>query len=111
MLITLIVEIIIASIFKIIKDIKIENIIYVNLITQIFLQVIIRIIQLPYLYLFLVIEIIIIIIEFILYKLLSKYNNNKKLINYVIFANTSTAALTFVIPHLVNFVLELLKNI
>lgn len=91
---TFVVEIIIALIMKI-KNIK--TIFITNLVTNIILQLSLLYIPLSYIIKFAIIEILIIITEYFVYK---RYFNNiseNKVIGYTLLANLTSALLTFII--------------
>lgn len=94
LILTVAVEIIVALIMKI-KNIK--TIFIVNLITNIILQLALIYIPLSYMLTFTIMEILVIITEYLIYK---KYFNNipkNKVITYTLIANIISALLTFII--------------
>lgn len=96
-LITIIVEISVANIFSIFKELKLKNIITVNFVSQLFLHILISIVPTAYMIKFCILEVIILFMEFYLYKLFG-YNSSKgNLIKFVFVANILTATLTFFI--------------
>jgi len=96
-IITVLLESIIAYIFKIIKELKLRNIILVNIITQVFLHVTLPLINTLYFIKFIVLEIIIVFLEYFLYKKLGCKNEGKVLGAYVMIANLVTSLMTFII--------------
>lgn len=91
MIITILVEWIVAYILR--KKLKFKNVIIVNMISQIFLQLLLILIKIPYLVNFIILEVLIIPMEYFLYRKLN--DKEEKLVIYVIIANFITALLTF----------------
>lgn len=94
LIVTLIVEIIIALVMKL-KNIKV--IIFTNTITNIILQLILMYTPLSYILTFAILEILIFITEYLIYIKHFKDISKLKIINYTLLANLVTAMLTFVI--------------
>lgn len=94
LILTVFVEIIIALIMKI-KDIKI--IFIANLITNIILQVALIYIPLPYLITFIIMEILVILSEYLIYKKHFSDIAKSKVIYYTVIANIISSLLTFII--------------
>ena len=90
--ITLILEILIALIMRI-RNIKV--IIFANLITQILIQSLRLFNFTNYILPFIILELIIFFIEYVIYKKLFKDVDSKKILQYTIIANAATAILTF----------------
>lgn len=93
-IITIIIELLIALIFKIKYVLDIT---FANLLTNIFLQILLNFFVSQYMLAFLIGEIFVVIIEFLIYKKVFKEISTKKVILYTICANLITALLTFVI--------------
>ena len=109
LIITLITEIIIAYLMRI-RQIK--TIIFVNLLTNITLQLLLCVTPFSYLMSFLVLEFFIIILEYMLYRKYLNAINNKKIIIYTIVANVISLSLTIFIPILKNLIIvKLIKCI
>lgn len=96
LIITIIVELVIALIMKLKQHIKL--IVITNFITNIILQVTVYITILSYnnLLIFAILEAIILIGEYLIYKIFMKHESNKKVLIYTLIANICTALLTFV---------------
>lgn len=97
LIVTIVVEIIIALIMRIrtIREIKI--IALANLLTNIVLQLVLICIPIPYMYKFVFMEIVVIIIEYLIYSRFFHDIEPKKIAIYTLIANIVTALLTFVI--------------
>ena len=93
LILTIVIEIIIALIMKI-KNIK--TIFIVNLITNIILQLVLIYVPLPYMFLFLAMEIEVIILEYLIYKKFFGDISKKKILSYTLIANIFSALLTFI---------------
>lgn len=94
LIVTIIIEIIIALIMKI-KNIKI--IFIVNLITNIILQLVLMYMPVPYISTFTIMEILIVIVEYLMYRKFLKDVSKNKIIIYTLIANIASALLTFII--------------
>ena len=93
LILTIVIEIVIALIMKI-KHIKL--IFIVNLITNIILQLVLMYIPLPYMFLFLIMEITVIVSEYLIYEKYFTNISEKKIISYTLIANILSALLTFI---------------
>ena len=102
LIITLVVEIIIAYLMRI-KQIKI--IIIVNLLTNIILQLLLCVTPFSYLTSFLVLELFVILSEYLLYRKYLNNINNKKILVYTIVANVISLSLTIILPILKNIII------
>ncbi len=94
LILTIVAEIIIALIMKI-KNIK--TIFITNLITNIILQLSLIYMPIPYMITFIIMEILVILSEYLIYK---KHFNNitkNKIISYTLIANIASALLTFIV--------------
>lgn len=94
LILTIVVEIIIALIMKI-KNIK--TIFITNLITNIILQLALIYIPLPYMITFIIMEILVILSEYLTYKKYFSDIAKNKIISYTLIANVISALLTFII--------------
>lgn len=93
LLVTIIVEIIIALVMKL-KNIKV--ILLTNVITNILLQLLLIYTPLSYILTFLILETLIFITEYLIYKKYFKDISKQKIISYTLLANLATVILTFV---------------
>lgn len=94
LILTIIIEIIIAFLMKI-KNIKV--IFVANLITNILLQILLINIPLSYILKFIILEILLFIAEYLIYTKFLKDISKSKILIYTLLANLITAILTFVI--------------
>ena len=94
LLVTIIVEIIIALVMKL-KNIKV--LLITNVITNILLQLLLMYTPLSYILTFVILETLIFIIEYLIYKKYFKDISKQKIISYTLLANLATVILTFVL--------------
>lgn len=94
LILTIVVEIIIALIMKI-KNIK--TIFITNLITNIILQLSLIYIPIPYMITFIIMEILVILSEYLIYKKYFSDITKNKIISYTLIANIISAFLTFIV--------------
>lgn len=94
--ITIIIEIIISIIMKLKGNIKL--IVITNVVSNLTLQIILNMISTRnYMLVFIIMEIIVVIAEYLIYKKFMKEQSKKKILYYTIIANIITALLTFII--------------
>lgn len=95
-IITIIVEAIIALIMKLKNNINL--IVITNIITNLILQILLNIIPMgSYIIKFIIMEIVVIVVEYLIYKKYIKEQSNKKILSYTLTANLVTTLLTFFI--------------
>lgn len=93
LILTIAVEIIVALIMKI-KNVK--TIFITNLITNLLLQLVLMYTSLPYIFIFIILEILVFIAEYLVYKKYFIDTPKNKILFYTIIANIISALLTFI---------------
>ena len=95
LLITIIVEIVIALLMKYIKHVKV--ILITNIVTNILLQLLLNVISGNYFIKLILFEILVVFDEYLIYKKFMKSESTSKILIYTLIANMITASLTFAI--------------
>ena len=95
LLITIIVEIVIALLMKYIKHVKV--IMITNIVTNILLQLLLNVISGNYFIKLILFEILVVFDEYLIYKKFMKSESTSKILIYTLIANMITASLTFAI--------------
>ena len=95
LLITIIVEVVIALLMKYIKHVKV--ILITNIVTNILLQLLLNVISGNYFIKLILFEILVVFDEYLIYKKFMKSESTSKILIYTLIANMITASLTFAI--------------